>query len=162
MQRGGAGFPIAGLLIVGLPTLLAAIYFLLIASPRYVSEARFISCGPQIRAAPPLARRRPSGGGNRPDTDRRIRRPRVRDVEGWIGGAVSSLFHTGYPGASGALTLFPASRDLGKGARTRRYTKASSASSQWATILQPELYVEGRSVSASRCPSAHGSIAFEQ
>lgn len=34
--------PIAGLLIVGLPTLLATIYFLLIASPRYVSEARFI------------------------------------------------------------------------------------------------------------------------
>lgn len=30
------------LLIVGLPTLLAAVYFLLIASPRYVSEARFI------------------------------------------------------------------------------------------------------------------------
>ncbi|MBJ7485251.1 chain-length determining protein [Brevundimonas sp.] len=34
--------PVAGLLIVGLPTLLAAIYFLLIASPRYVSEARFL------------------------------------------------------------------------------------------------------------------------
>ncbi|NBB53303.1 chain-length determining protein [Rhizobium sp. CRIBSB] len=30
------------LLVVGLPTLLAAIYFLLIASPRYVSEARFL------------------------------------------------------------------------------------------------------------------------
>lgn len=39
------------LLVVGLPTLLAAIYFLLVASPRYVSEARFIVRsvnGPQI------------------------------------------------------------------------------------------------------------------
>jgi capsular polysaccharide transport system permease protein len=34
--------PVAGLLVVGLPTALAAIYFLLIASPRYVSEAQFI------------------------------------------------------------------------------------------------------------------------
>jgi BexC/CtrB/KpsE family polysaccharide export inner-membrane protein len=34
------------LLVVGLPTLLAAIYFLLIASPRYVSEARFIVRAP--------------------------------------------------------------------------------------------------------------------
>jgi BexC/CtrB/KpsE family polysaccharide export inner-membrane protein len=34
--------PIAALLVVGLPTLLAAIYYLLIASPRYVSEAQFI------------------------------------------------------------------------------------------------------------------------
>jgi capsular polysaccharide transport system permease protein len=30
------------IVVVGLPTLLAAIYFLLIASPRYVSEARFV------------------------------------------------------------------------------------------------------------------------
>ncbi len=34
--------PIAALLVIGLPTLLAAIYFLLIASPRYVSETQFI------------------------------------------------------------------------------------------------------------------------
>ncbi|MGV3580233.1 chain-length determining protein [Brevundimonas sp.] len=34
--------PVAALLVVALPTLLAAIYFLLIASPRYVSEAQFI------------------------------------------------------------------------------------------------------------------------
>ena len=34
--------PVAALLVVVLPTLLAAIYFLLIASPRYVSETRFI------------------------------------------------------------------------------------------------------------------------
>lgn len=34
------------LLVVGLPTLLAAIYFLLIASPLYVSEARFIVRAP--------------------------------------------------------------------------------------------------------------------
>ncbi len=34
--------PLAFLIIVGLPTLLAAIYYLLIASPRYVSEARFV------------------------------------------------------------------------------------------------------------------------
>jgi len=34
--------PIAALLIVGLPTLLAMIYYLLIASPRYVSETQFI------------------------------------------------------------------------------------------------------------------------
>ena len=38
MQR----LPLPFLIIVGLPTLLAAIYFLLIASPQYVSEARFI------------------------------------------------------------------------------------------------------------------------
>ena len=38
--------PIAAVLIVGLPTLLAMIYYLLIASPRYVSEAQFI-----VRAA---------------------------------------------------------------------------------------------------------------
>lgn len=38
--------PIGFLLVVALPTLLASIYFLLIATPRYVSEARFI-----VRAA---------------------------------------------------------------------------------------------------------------
>jgi len=38
--------PLAFLLVVVAPTLLAAIYFLLIASPRYVSESRFI-----VRAA---------------------------------------------------------------------------------------------------------------
>jgi capsular polysaccharide transport system permease protein len=34
--------PLAAVLVVALPTLLAAIYYLLIASPRYVSEAQFI------------------------------------------------------------------------------------------------------------------------
>ena len=34
--------PIAALLVVGLPTVLAMIYYLLIASPRYVSETQFI------------------------------------------------------------------------------------------------------------------------
>jgi len=34
--------PIAALLVVGLPTLLAMIYYLLIASPRYVSETQFV------------------------------------------------------------------------------------------------------------------------
>lgn len=34
--------PVGFLLVVGLPTLLAMIYFLIIATPRYVSEARFI------------------------------------------------------------------------------------------------------------------------
>lgn len=34
--------PLGFLMIVALPTMLAAIYYLLIASPRYVSEARFI------------------------------------------------------------------------------------------------------------------------
>lgn len=38
--------PLAAMLIVGLPTLLATIYYLLIASPRYVSEAQFV-----VRAA---------------------------------------------------------------------------------------------------------------
>lgn len=38
--------PIALMLVVGLPTLIAAIYFLLLASPRYVSEARFIVRAP--------------------------------------------------------------------------------------------------------------------
>ena len=38
--------PLAFVVVVVLPTLVAAIYFLLIASPRYVSEARFI-----VRAA---------------------------------------------------------------------------------------------------------------
>lgn len=40
------GLPWPFLLVVALPTLLAAIYFLLIASPRYVSEARFIVRAP--------------------------------------------------------------------------------------------------------------------
>ncbi|MGV9007345.1 MAG: chain-length determining protein [Brevundimonas sp.] len=40
------GWPWPFLLIVVLPTLLAAIYYLLIASPRYVSEARFIVRAP--------------------------------------------------------------------------------------------------------------------
>jgi BexC/CtrB/KpsE family polysaccharide export inner-membrane protein len=34
--------PVAALIVIVLPTLLAAIYFLLIASPRYVSETQFI------------------------------------------------------------------------------------------------------------------------
>jgi capsular polysaccharide transport system permease protein len=34
--------PLAFVIVVALPTLLAAIYYLLIASPRYVSEARFV------------------------------------------------------------------------------------------------------------------------
>ena len=34
--------PIGFLMVVALPTLVAAVYFLLIASPLYVSEARFI------------------------------------------------------------------------------------------------------------------------
>lgn len=38
--------PVSFLVVVALPTLIAAIYYLLIASPRYVSEARFI-----VRAA---------------------------------------------------------------------------------------------------------------
>lgn len=42
MQR----LPLPFLIVVVLPTVLAAIYFLLIASPRYVSEARFIVRAP--------------------------------------------------------------------------------------------------------------------
>ena len=38
--------PVALMIVVGLPTLIAAVYFLLIASPRYVSEARFIVRAP--------------------------------------------------------------------------------------------------------------------
>jgi len=38
--------PLPFLIVVGLPTLLAAIYFLVIASPRYVSEARFLVRAP--------------------------------------------------------------------------------------------------------------------
>lgn len=38
--------PLGFLIIVALPTLLAAIYYLLIASPRYVSEARFVVRSP--------------------------------------------------------------------------------------------------------------------
>lgn len=38
--------PVGFLLVVALPTLVAAIYFLLIATPRYVSEARFIVRAP--------------------------------------------------------------------------------------------------------------------
>ena len=47
--------PVPFLLVVGLPTLLTAIYFLLIATPRYVSEARFV-----VRAA---SQEQPSGLG---------------------------------------------------------------------------------------------------
>ena len=50
-----ARIPLAFLLVVGVPTLLTAIYFLLVASPRYVSEARFV-----VRAA---AKEQPSGLG---------------------------------------------------------------------------------------------------
>lgn len=50
-----ARVPLAFLLVVGVPTLLTAIYYLMIASPRYVSEARFI-----VRAA---AQEQPSGLG---------------------------------------------------------------------------------------------------
>lgn len=42
MQR----LPLPFLIVVGLPTLLAAIYYLLIASPLYVSEARFLVRAP--------------------------------------------------------------------------------------------------------------------
>lgn len=38
--------PLAFLIVVGLPTFVTAIYFLLIASPRYVSEARFLVRAP--------------------------------------------------------------------------------------------------------------------
>lgn len=38
--------PLGFMLVVALPTLVAAIYFLLIASPRYVSEARFVVRAP--------------------------------------------------------------------------------------------------------------------
>ena len=38
--------PLAFLLIVGLPTLVTAVYFWLVASPMYVSEARFIVRAP--------------------------------------------------------------------------------------------------------------------
>lgn len=41
-RLGGRPLPWGFLLAVVLPTLIAAVYFLLIASPRYVSEARFI------------------------------------------------------------------------------------------------------------------------
>ena len=41
-----AGLPWPFVLVVVLPTLVAAIYYLMIASPRYVSEARFIVRAP--------------------------------------------------------------------------------------------------------------------
>ena len=44
--------PLAFVLVVVLPTLLAAIYFLLIASPRYVAEARFVVRAPNAGAQP--------------------------------------------------------------------------------------------------------------
>ncbi|WP_409019938.1 chain-length determining protein [Brevundimonas vesicularis] len=40
--------PLAFLVVVGLPTALAAIYYLLIASPRYVSEAHFVVRSAQV------------------------------------------------------------------------------------------------------------------
>ncbi len=39
--------PVGFLLVVVLPTLIAAVYYLLIASPRYVSEARFVVRSPE-------------------------------------------------------------------------------------------------------------------
>lgn len=44
--RWGFKLPIGFLIVVVLPTFFAAIYFLLIASPRYVSEARFVVRSP--------------------------------------------------------------------------------------------------------------------
>lgn len=41
-QGWASRLPLAFLIVVALPTLIAMVYFLLIASPRYVSEARFI------------------------------------------------------------------------------------------------------------------------
>ena len=49
--------PLAAIFVVVLPTLLAAIYFLLIASPRYVSEARFIVRSANQSAPSSLGRR---------------------------------------------------------------------------------------------------------
>ena len=40
--------PLAFLVVVGLPTALAAVYYLLIASPRYVSEAHFVVRSAQV------------------------------------------------------------------------------------------------------------------
>lgn len=44
--------PWAFIIVVVLPTVLAAVYFLLIASPRYVSEARFIVRSPNSASTP--------------------------------------------------------------------------------------------------------------
>lgn len=44
--RWGLRLPVGFLIVVALPTLVAAIYFLIIASPRYVSEARFVVRSP--------------------------------------------------------------------------------------------------------------------
>lgn len=46
--------PLGFLIVVVLPTLLAAVYFLLIASPRYVSESRFIVRSPERMQASSL------------------------------------------------------------------------------------------------------------
>lgn len=40
--------PVGFIIVVAVPTLLAAIYYLMIASPRYVSEARFVVRSPNI------------------------------------------------------------------------------------------------------------------
>lgn len=40
--------PVGFMVVVAVPTLLAAIYFLMIASPRYVSEARFVVRSPSV------------------------------------------------------------------------------------------------------------------
>jgi capsular polysaccharide transport system permease protein len=46
--------PVGLLIVVGVPTLLAAIYYLLIASPRYVSEARFVVRSAQVSQPSPM------------------------------------------------------------------------------------------------------------
>jgi capsular polysaccharide transport system permease protein len=46
---------LALLLIVGLPTLLAALYFGLIAAPRYESEAKFVVRGPSSQSMDQIA-----------------------------------------------------------------------------------------------------------
>lgn len=50
-ERRWFGAPLAFGLVVGLPTLIAAVYLLLIASPRYVAEARFIVRAADSKAA---------------------------------------------------------------------------------------------------------------
>lgn len=53
-RRPWDGLPIMFIAVVVLPTLLAAIYFLLIATPRYVSEARFVVRSAQSGGPGPL------------------------------------------------------------------------------------------------------------
>lgn len=74
--------PLAFIVIVVLPTIAAMVYFLLIASPRYVSEARFIVRAPQQTQPSPLGTALQTVGLSSGTTDSYAIHEYIRSAEG--------------------------------------------------------------------------------